>query len=106
MRPAYGASKAGIVYLTKSVAAQYGRRGIRCNAVAPGPIRTPATAFFTSEEVSRLESYTLTGRLGEPEDIAAAVAFLADATQSGFVCGHVLLVDGGRTVPYLGGLDL
>jgi NAD(P)-dependent dehydrogenase (short-subunit alcohol dehydrogenase family) len=97
VRAAYGASKAGVVLLTKSVASQYGSRGIRCNAVAPGFVMTPATANTASETrelVSR--SYPMP-RLCTPEDVAHAVAFLA-SDEASFINGTTLMVEGGASI--------
>lgn len=94
-RAAYAASKAGLQSLTQSVATQYGKQGIRCNAIAPGVIETPALAANVPHEL--LEVYrnnTLTPRLGRPEDIAAAVVFLASDAAS-FITGQIISVDGG-----------
>lgn len=94
-RTAYGASKAGINALTMYVATQYGMQGIRCNAVSPGLVMTPAAERnLTGEarEIFRLNH--LTERFGVPEDIARAVAFLA-SEEASFINGQVLCVDGG-----------
>ncbi|MBJ22636.1 MAG: SDR family oxidoreductase [bacterium] len=94
-RTAYAASKAGLQSLTLSVATQYGKQGIRCNAIAPGVILTPALeANVSAEQVAVYLSNTLTPRLGVPEDIAAAVVFLASDAAS-FITGQILSVDGG-----------
>ena len=94
-RAAYGASKAGLQSLTQSVATQYGKQGIRCNAIAPGVIRTPALeANVPPEAIEVYLANTLTPRLGLPEDIAAAVVFLASDAAS-FITGQILSVDGG-----------
>jgi NAD(P)-dependent dehydrogenase (short-subunit alcohol dehydrogenase family) len=94
-RPAYGISKAGLDALTRYVATQYGKRGIRCNAIAPGVIETPALrANVPSEQVAIYEGNHLTPRLGRPEDIAAAVVFLA-SDDAAFITGQVISVDGG-----------
>lgn len=94
-RAAYAASKAGLQSLTQSVATQYGKQGIRCNAIAPGIIATPALAANISpEQVAVYLGNTLTPRLGVPEDIAAAVVFLA-SDLAGFITGQILSVDGG-----------
>ncbi len=95
-RPAYNASKAGIIAFTKSVAAEHAADGIRCNAVAPGVIETPLTAsYFTDEELAvRIHNSTPSGRWGQPNEIAAPVVFLLSDMAS-FVSGHTLVVDGG-----------
>jgi NAD(P)-dependent dehydrogenase (short-subunit alcohol dehydrogenase family) len=97
-RTAYGASKAGLESLTRYVATQYGKRGIRCNAIAPGVIQTPAlTANVPPEQIALYERHHLTPRLGTPEDIAAAVAFLA-SDDAAFITGQTLSVDGGLLI--------
>jgi NAD(P)-dependent dehydrogenase (short-subunit alcohol dehydrogenase family) len=93
---AYGVSKAGIIMLTEYVATQHGKEGIRCNAVSPGLIVTPATehSYATSGVGEMMLRHHLTPRLGKPEDIANAVVFLA-SEESAFVTGETLLIDGG-----------
>jgi NAD(P)-dependent dehydrogenase (short-subunit alcohol dehydrogenase family) len=94
-RPAYGASKAGIDSLTRYVATIYGKRGVRCNAVAPGVVQTPSlTANVPPEEIAVYESHHVTADLGKPEDIAAAVAFLL-SDDAAYITGQVINVDGG-----------
>lgn len=99
---AYGASKAGLVALTRYVAAAYGDRGIRCNAVAPGVVagreQQDAAGGPGSEILRPYEAGHLVGRLGLPEEIAIAVAYLA-SDDAGFVTGETLRIDGGLTVP-------
>ncbi len=90
----YGSSKAALVLLTKSWAAEYGPSGVRVNAVSPGPTRTEGTAPM-GEALDQLASAAPLGRPGLPEEIAAAVAYLA-SDQASFVQGAVLPVDGGR----------
>jgi NAD(P)-dependent dehydrogenase (short-subunit alcohol dehydrogenase family) len=95
VRAAYGASKAGLDSLTRYVATQYGKRGIRCNAIAPGVIETPALAAnVPREQIDAYERSHLTPRLGRPEDIARAVVFLA-SDDAAFITGQVISVDGG-----------
>lgn len=99
--PAYSAAKAGLLNLTRSLAVEYGPRGIRTNAVSPGSIRTGHPTWQERERrdpaiFEKLARWYPVGRIGRPEDIAAAVAFLA-ADEAGFVNGANLVVDGGLT---------
>ena len=97
-RAAYGASKAGLDSLTRYVATQYGKRGIRCNSIAPGVIETPALAAnVPAEQLAVYQRSHLTPRLGRPEDIAAAVVFLV-SDDAAFITGQTLSVDGGLLV--------
>ena len=94
-RVAYGVSKAGVDSLTRYVATQYGKRGIRCNSIAPGVIATPALeANIPPQMIAIYEQSHLTPRLGSPEDIANAVVFLV-SDAAGFITGQTLCVDGG-----------
>jgi len=90
----YAASKAGIIGFTKSLAREVAGRNITVNAVAPGFIPTALTDVLTDEQKNTILSSTPVGRLGTPEEVAWAVAFLADE-RSSFITGHVLSVDGG-----------
>jgi NAD(P)-dependent dehydrogenase (short-subunit alcohol dehydrogenase family) len=97
-RAAYNASKHGLVGLTRTLAAEWGGRGVRCNAVCPGWVKTPmddtaqdAGLYRDSDIINRVPQ----ARFASPDDIAKAIAFLADPEQSGFVNGHTLSVDGG-----------
>jgi NAD(P)-dependent dehydrogenase (short-subunit alcohol dehydrogenase family) len=93
---AYGASKAALIALTRYTATQYGRDGIRANAVAPGMVMTPdATNKVSPEEVERICASNLVPGPGRPEDIAAAVAFLA-SDDARYLTGEVIRVDGGQ----------
>ncbi|MFA3878016.1 SDR family NAD(P)-dependent oxidoreductase [Streptomyces sp. MMCC 100] len=100
-RAAYGASKAGLAMLTRSVAVEFGGRGIWCNAVAPGVVETPmARGFFQDGALTEtLVQVTPMGRWGQPEDIAAPVVFLAGG-ESDFINGAVVPADGGWTAGY------
>jgi NAD(P)-dependent dehydrogenase (short-subunit alcohol dehydrogenase family) len=93
-RHAYGSTKAAINTLTFHVATTYGRQGIRCNAVAPGPVRTPAWNDMTAEDEELLKRHLLTPFIGGPEHIANAVVFLA-SDEAAYITGQVLCVDGG-----------
>jgi NAD(P)-dependent dehydrogenase (short-subunit alcohol dehydrogenase family) len=98
---AYNASKGGVVLLTKNMAIDYGRIGIRVNCICPGFIETPMMAAVMENEGMKtyrdrwLEEHKL-GRFGQPSEIAAAALFLASDDAS-FVTGHALVVDGGFT---------
>ena len=90
----YAAAKAGLVGLTKSVAKELAGRGITCNAVAPGFIETDMTAVLSEKVKAAAEAQIPMKKMGKPEDVAAAVAFLAsDAAR--YITGQVLSVDGG-----------
>jgi 3-oxoacyl-[acyl-carrier protein] reductase len=90
----YAASKAGLVGLTKSVARELASRNITCNAVAPGFIATAMTEKMTDEAKAALLAEIPLERLGAPDDVAAAVAYLA-SDEAAYVTGHVLNVSGG-----------
>lgn len=91
---AYSAAKAGVIGLTKALAKELGPSGITVNAVAPGVIHTDMNARHSAETMAALCEETPVGRLGEPEDVAAAVAFLASEAAE-FITGQVLGTDGG-----------
>jgi 3-oxoacyl-[acyl-carrier protein] reductase len=90
----YGASKAGIIGFTKSLARELGSRNIRANVVAPGYVKTALTEVLPDEATASMVQQTPLGRVADPEEIAGAVRFLASADAS-FITGDVLLVDGG-----------
>ena len=90
----YSAAKAGVVGLTKAYAREVATRGITVNAVAPGMIHTEMTEEMPAQAVEAVLQGVPAGRMGEPEDIAGAVSFLA-GRETGYVTGHVLCVDGG-----------
>jgi NAD(P)-dependent dehydrogenase (short-subunit alcohol dehydrogenase family) len=97
-RAAYNASKHGLIGLTRTLAAEWGGRGVRVNAVCPGWVKTDmdqedqTSGGYTDADI---EGRTPMGRFARPEDVAQAVVFLADPNQSGYVNGHTLSVDGG-----------
>jgi NAD(P)-dependent dehydrogenase (short-subunit alcohol dehydrogenase family) len=91
---AYTAAKHGVVGLTKNAALQYARRNIRVNAVCPGTILTPGMASFPAEAQKEWAEMIPMGRLGTPEEVAAAVGYLL-SPQAAFVNGTELLIDGG-----------
>jgi 3-oxoacyl-[acyl-carrier protein] reductase len=99
MVPGYGAAKAGIVQLTKTLAVAWAKRGIRVNAVAPGVVETPMTApmmpieQLTTPLLARLPM----GRFATPQEIAPAVLFLASPAAR-YITGQTLAVDGGFSI--------
>ncbi len=93
----YASAKAGLVGLTKSLAREVGSRNVTVNAVAPGYIATAMTEKMTAQAKEALSSQIPLGRLGEPSDVAAAVAFLA-SDDAAYVTGHVLNVSGGLLI--------
>ena len=99
-RAAYNASKHGLIGLTRTLAAEWGGRGVRVNAVCPGWVKTEmdvtdqaAGGYTDADIMGRVPM----GRFATPDNIATAIAFLADEKQSGFINGHALTVDGGWT---------
>jgi 3-oxoacyl-[acyl-carrier protein] reductase len=90
----YAAAKAGVAGMTRSLARELGSRGITVNCVAPGFIDTDMTRALTEEQRKALLAQIPLGRLGAPEDVASAVAFLA-SPQASYVTGSVLHVNGG-----------
>ncbi len=93
----YAASKAGIIGFTKSIAREVGNRGITANTVAPGYIKTELTAGLPEEITERVLGQVPIGRLGEPEEVAEVVAFLA-GEGAAYVTGQTLAVDGGMVM--------
>jgi 3-oxoacyl-[acyl-carrier protein] reductase len=93
----YSASKAGVIGLTRTVARELASRNVTVNAVAPGFIATDMTAALGEEIIEQIKKEVPLGRMGEPQDVADAVLFLASDAAS-FITGHVLTVDGGLTV--------
>ena len=93
----YAASKSGIIGITKSAAKELGSRNITVNAIAPGFIPTDMTAELTDDVKTKLIEQIPLGKLGNPEDIAAAVAFLA-SSDANYITGQVIVVDGGMVM--------
>ena len=93
----YAAAKAGLIGMVRSLAREAGPRGVRVNAVAPGYIATDMTDALTDEQREAMRVATPLGRLGDPDDVAGAVAFLC-GPDAGFITGSVLTVDGGMTM--------
>jgi len=99
-RTAYNASKHGLIGLTRTLAAEWGGRGVRCNAVCPGWVKTEmdvadqAGGGYTDDDIVGVNPM---GRFATPDDIAQAILFLADLVKSGFINGQALAVDGGWT---------
>jgi NAD(P)-dependent dehydrogenase (short-subunit alcohol dehydrogenase family) len=99
-RSAYNASKHGLIGLTRTLAAEWGGRGVRCNAVCPGWVKTEmdvADQAGGGYNDADIEGVNPMGRFASPEDIARAILFLAEPEQSGFINGQALPIDGGWT---------
>lgn len=94
---AYSAAKAGVIGLTKALAKEVAPSGITVNCIAPGAIRTPMLDCFTEEDLAALAEETPVGRIGTPEDVAAACVFLASEGAQ-FITGQVLGVNGGFVI--------
>src|SRR4051794_12991699 len=93
----YSASKAGLIGLTKSLARELASRGITVNAVAPGFIETDMTGVLSDEVRQAILQKIPLSKFGQPDDIAAAVAYLA-SSEAGYITGQVLAVDGGMVM--------
>ena len=98
-RAAYASSKGALMSLARIVASMYGNRNIRCNAVAPGVIETPAIAIISDELKQAIIDSNMVPRLGQVADVAAAVCFLLSEDAS-FITAQVLVVDGGATTRF------
>ena len=99
---AYTASKGAVLAMTREIAVEYARKGVRCNALCPGPIDTPLLAELLSDPVRRQRRlvHIPMGRLGRAEELAKAALFLA-SDDSSFMTGASLVVDGGITAAYV-----
>jgi NAD(P)-dependent dehydrogenase (short-subunit alcohol dehydrogenase family) len=94
---AYGAAKAAVIRLTQYIATQYGREGVRCNAVAPGAIMTPALRDnLPADVIADIRSHNALDLIGAPEDIGWAMVYLA-CDESRYMTGQTLVLDGGLT---------
>jgi len=93
----YAASKAGLIGFTKSIAREFASRGVRCNAIAPGFIKTAMTDKLSQDVVDGLKSQIPMGTLGEPEDVARVVRFLVGPSAA-YITGQVIAVDGGMVM--------
>ena len=93
----YSTAKAALIGMTKALAKEVGPSGIRVNAVAPGAVETDMMAGFSADDKAALAEETPLGRLGKPEEIAAAVAFLASG-EAAFITGQVLSPNGGLVI--------
>ena len=93
----YAASKSGLHGLAKSLAKEFASRNVTVNVVAPGPIETDMTAALTGDQVAAMTNIVPLGRMGTPEEIAAAVTFLA-SDAAGYITGAILPVDGGAAM--------
>ena len=99
MRNAYSAAKAGIVGMTRAMASEWARAGIRVNAVAPGYVRTALVAALAEQgalDMGAIAQRTPLGRMAEPHEIAEVIAFLL-SLQASYITGAVVPVDGGWT---------
>lgn len=93
----YAASKAGVIAFTKSLAKEFGRRGIRANAIAPGFIRSDMTDALTDATKQSMLAQIPLNRFGTPEDVAELVAFLA-SPKAAYINGQVVVIDGGMVM--------
>ncbi|MES2025591.1 MAG: SDR family NAD(P)-dependent oxidoreductase [Pseudomonadota bacterium] len=93
-RIAYNVSKTAIIGLTRQLATQHGHQGIRCNAVAPGLVLTPAARAVAADVIEVMARHTLTPEMGEPHDIAGLVCFLA-SDEARYITGQAYIIDGG-----------
>jgi NAD(P)-dependent dehydrogenase (short-subunit alcohol dehydrogenase family) len=93
-RIAYGSSKGAVNAMTLYVATQYGRQGVRCNAICPGLVVTPSVQKAIPEAISRLARHVVAPRVGKPEDVANLACFLA-SDEAAYITGQIISIDGG-----------
>jgi 2-hydroxycyclohexanecarboxyl-CoA dehydrogenase len=93
----YAAAKGGVIAFTRTIAREVARNGITCNCVLPGPIDTPMLRRWPEEAIGKIARHTLVRRLGAPEEVAAAVAFLA-SEEASYITGETLGVSGGMAL--------
>jgi NAD(P)-dependent dehydrogenase (short-subunit alcohol dehydrogenase family) len=96
VRIAYGTSKGAVSAMTLYIAAQHGKQGIRCNAIAPGMIADEGLRQLAPKLVTLNEKHNLLPRVGHPDDIASLIAFLA-SDEAAFITGQVITIDGGQS---------
>ena len=92
---AYGSSKAAMIWMTRCVSRELGAWNIRVNGIAPGLVDTDMGGFKSDAEREKMLERTSLGRLGQPEEIAAAAVYLA-SKEAAFMTGHIMVLDGGR----------
>ena len=90
----YAASKSGIIGFTRTIAVEYGKKGITANCIAPGRVSTPMVNAVPYEKNEEFIKITPVGRLGQPEEVAAAVSFLC-SEEAGYITGATLDINGG-----------
>lgn len=92
----YGVDKAGIIQMTRYLAIHWGKNSVRCNCISPGPFPNPTVQTIYPDFIQRLTEKSPMGRIGNPDEIASAIAFLLSDASS-YITGHNLVVDGGWT---------
>jgi 2-hydroxycyclohexanecarboxyl-CoA dehydrogenase len=97
LNAAYAAAKGGLIAFTKTIAREEARNGVTCNCVLPGPTDTPLLRRWPQQSIDKIARHTLLRRLGTPEEVAAAVAFLASEDAS-YITGETLGVSGGMAL--------
>jgi 3-oxoacyl-[acyl-carrier protein] reductase len=93
----YAAAKAGVIGFTKTLARELAKRGVTCNAIAPGYILTDMTATLSENQIAAMSDSIPLGRAGTPDEVAALAGFLA-SDKAGYITGEVIRVDGGMVI--------